>query len=175
MKSFLLAVLATCVSYVAFADEQDERVDRYVAEFSSKDGATIKIRITASKFVPAGHKLDMEDGTVDGNKCYGVDGTPTEETDVIDHFEVTFGKKVVRVPANQWQDCYNPTLRSPSINKTLPHYGQVGSIDVFISPDRSKVCISMGGYRSASAPYRVMWIVQNDDRGTRMIEAIDPG
>ncbi len=156
------------------AEDISDRLDHYEAAFRSKDGPTIKVKITSTKFTRTRHELDADTGTVDGKRIYGVDGVPREGTDVINLFEITFGDKLVKVPSKLWGDCFNPTLRSPAINPTLPDYGQVGSLEVFISPDRTKVSIMMDGYRSASAPYRVVWIVQRDNHGSRFIEAVEP-
>lgn len=174
MIRYLLALVLIVTQLPTFAEEEvSDRVDHYEASFPSKDGPTIKVKITSTKFKRDGHVISVDDGTVDGKQSYGVDGTPEDGSDVINFFEVTFGDKVVKVPAEQWQDCFNPTLRSPAINPTLPDYARVGSLEVFISPDRKKVSIMMGGYRSAAAPYRVIWIVQSDDRGTRFIEDVE--
>lgn len=168
----LLGFILTLIRGFA-TEEISDRVDHYEASFPSKDGPTIKIKITSTKFKREGHVMGEAEATVDGKRIYGVDGPPQDGTDVIDFFEVTFGDKIVKVPAEQWRDCFNPTLRSPAINPTLPDYAQVGSLEVFISPDRKKVSIMMGGYRSASAPYRVIWIVQSDNHGTRLIEDVE--
>jgi hypothetical protein len=176
MRRHLLSIaLILTVTQGFAAEDNTDPVDHYEAAFPSKDGPTIKVKITSTKFTRKGHQIDEERGTVDAKRIYGVDGAPSDGTDVINLFEVTFGDKVVQVPAEQWCDCFNPTLRSPAINPTLPDYAQVGSLEIFISPDRTKVSIMMGGYRSASAPYEVIWIVQDDNHGNRFIQTLDPG
>lgn len=175
MKNAFLILLLFLLSQLCSAETPSERVDHYEATFASKDGVTIKVKVTSTKFARKGRKIDDEAGTLDGKRVYGVDGAPRDDDDVINSFEITFGDKVVKVPPEQWGDCFNPTLRSPAINPSLPHYAQVGSLDVFISPDRKKVSIIMGGYRSASAPYEVVWIVQDDNHGNRIIQPLDPG
>ena len=172
-RHLLFIALIFSVTQGFTAEEVSDRVDHYEATFPSKDGQTIKIKITSTKFIRKGHKIDEKRGTVDGKRIYGVDGAPRDETDVINLFEVTFGDKIIKVPADQWHECFNPTLRSPAIDPSLPDYAQVGSLEVFISPDRTKVSIMMEGYRSASAPYRVVWIVQSDNHGSRFIEDVE--
>lgn len=155
------------------------RDEKFEVSYPSKDGDTIQIKITSTTFdkVDKDTTLNAIKGhTIDGRSFYQLYGTdrmvPTADTELINSFEVTFGKKKIKVPKPLWAGCCYPSLQSPKEDERLPSYAKTGGVDVFISPDRKMVCITMTGYRSASAPYRVMWTVGSNGMANRWIENV---
>jgi len=153
------------------------RGDKFEESYSSKDGDTIQIKITSTTFdkVDKDKTLKAIQGRMsDGRSFYQLYGTdweiPPADTEIINSFEVVFGKTKIIVPMELWAGCCSPSLHSPKADEGLPSYAKTGGVDVFISPDRKMICVTMTGYRSAAAPYRVMWKVGSDGSAHRWIE-----
>lgn len=107
------------------------------------NGQLIEIQITKKKFDQKAHTIEGKEYSliIDGKKPIGTPVTPVWE---ISNFTIKWDGKLIELPKELYQDCYEPNL---------------GGVTILPSYDGKSILLQMSGSDGAFA-YDVYWVVE---------------
>jgi hypothetical protein len=127
------------------------------------------VKLSKSPFQTAGREITQKaDGfyLINGRRPLGIASMRLPQTE-LSSFDVQVDGKRWTVPAQLWNDCYEPNLGKVAGDATHP---EISYLQAWLSKDGQRLTVKMLGSDGAGA-YTVTWNLRSDGNHSREIKA----